>query len=200
MKWLNDLPDTDMTYSMSKIYTKTGDKGKTSLFDGTRVSKNDIRLETYGTFDELSAHLGIAGSFLQKEKKLIARIQSIQSDLLDIGACLANPNTLPSKKFTTYIDSQVLVFEKEIDTMTEKLTPLRNFIIFTGGKAGSFLHVARAVARRSERRLVTLSQKERIDGSFIRYFNRLSDLLYTMSRYVSRHEKKKEIIWKPFTA
>lgn len=182
---------------MSKIYTKTGDKGKTSLFDGTRVDKNNIRLETYGTFDELSSILGIVQSFLKNEKKLVIDLQSIQKDLLDIGACLANPQNAPSKKFVAYLDQRVMSFEKDIDAMTAKLKPLTSFILFTGNSASGFLQLARSVARRSERRLVSLSQKEAVDPSFIRYFNRLSDLLYTMGRFANR-KSKKEVIWQPF--
>lgn len=181
-----------------KIYTKTGDKGKTSLFDGTRVSKDNIRLETYGTFDELSSILGIAQSFL-KEKKLVKELQVIQKDLLDIGACLANPQKAPSKKFLSYLEQRVGFFEKSIDSMTERLKPLRSFILFTGNTPSSFLQLARSVARRSERRLITLSQKESVDAAFIRYFNRLSDLLYTMGRFANRKNKAKEVIWEPFT-
>lgn len=179
-----------------KIYTKTGDKGKTSLFDGTRVSKDNIRLETYGTFDELSSLLGVAKSFL-KDKKLIHELQVIQGDLLDIGACLANPHNAPSKKFLVYLDERVVSFEKTIDNLTKKLKPLTSFILFTGNTASSFLQLSRSVARRSERRLITLSQKETVDVSFIRYFNRLSDLLYTMGRFANRTTKK-EVIWEPF--
>lgn len=178
-----------------KIYTKTGDRGKTSLFDGTRVSKDDLRLETYGTFDELSTYLGIASAFL-KEKKLKTPIQDIQRDLLDIGAYLADPKNPPTEKFIIYLDGRVENFEKEIDAMTAKLKPLRNFIIFTGNREAAFLQLARSVARRSERRLVTLSKQEPVDGSFLRYFNRLSDFLYTMSRFANRKTKGKEIIWK----
>lgn len=180
----------------TKIYTKTGDKGKTSLFDGTRVSKNNIRLETYGTFDELSSLLGVAQSFL-RDKKLIAELQSIQKDLLDIGACLANPHNAPSKKFLSYLDGRVISFEKTIDRLTEKLAPLTNFILFTGNTPSSFLQLSRSVARRCERRLITLSQEADVPGEFVRYFNRLSDLLYTMGRFADR-KSKKEVIWKPF--
>jgi cob(I)alamin adenosyltransferase len=180
-----------------KIYTKTGDKGKTSLFDGTRVNKDTIRLETYGTFDELSSILGIAQSFL-KEKKLVKELQAIQKDLLDIGAHLANPQNAPSTKFLTYLDERVGFFEKSIDSMTENLTPLRSFILFTGNTPSCFLQLSRSVARRSERRLVSLSQKESVDAAFIRYFNRLSDLLYTMGRFANRKNKAKEVVWKPF--
>ncbi len=180
----------------SKIYTKTGDKGKTSLFDGTRVSKDNIRLETYGTFDELSSYLGVAQSF-SKDKKLIKDLQSIQKDLLDIGACLANPHNTPSRTFLTYLDARVISFEKSIDEQTQKLKPLTSFILFTGNSASAFLQLSRSVARRSERRLTTLSQKTPIAAEFIRYFNRLSDLLYTMGRFANRTTKK-EVIWEPF--
>lgn len=182
---------------MSKIYTKTGDKGKTSLFDGTRVAKNNIRLETYGTFDELSSILGISQSFLKQEKKMIILLQSIQRDLLDIGARLANPDKKIEKSFVIYLDARIEFFEKTIDEMTKKLKPLTSFILFTGNSSSAFLQLARSVARRAERRLVTLSQNASVDPSFIRYFNRLSDLLYTMGRFADR-KNKKEIIWEPF--
>ncbi len=183
---------------MSKIYTKTGDKGKTSLFDGTRVLKNHRRLETYGTFDELSSVLGIASTFTKDDKKLILLIQTIQRDLLDLGSHLADPTSPPSKKFIAYLDRRVLFFEKSIDEMTDMLKPLHNFIIFTGNLGASFLQQARAVARRGERQMVALAQDEDIDGSFLRYFNRLSDLLFTMGRFANRREKGKEILWKKF--
>lgn len=184
---------------MSKIYTKTGDKGKTSLFDGTRVAKNNIRLETYGTFDELSSILGVAGSFLPKEKKLLDIIHGIQKDLLDLGSCLADPQTSVSSKFTVYLDERVTFFERTIDELTAELPPLTNFIIFSGNSGAAFLQQARSVARRSERLLVTLSQQEVVDGSFLRFLNRLSDLLFTMGRFANRHEKGKEIVWKKFS-
>lgn len=180
----------------TKIYTKTGDRGKTSLFDGTRVGKDNIRLETYGTFDELSSFLGIAQSFL-RDKKIIQELQSVQKDLLDIGACLANPHNAPSKKFLSYLDQRVVSFEKMIDTLTEKLSPLTSFILFTGNTPSAFLQLSRSVARRCERRLISLAQKEAVPAEFIRYFNRLSDLLYTMGRFANR-KNKKEIMWKPF--
>ena len=184
---------------MSKIYTKTGDKGKTSLFDGTRVAKNNIRLETYGTFDELSSILGVAASFLQKEKKLQDLIHGIQQDLLDLGSCLADPQTPASRKFVTHVDERVAFFEQVIDELTNNLPPLTNFLLFTGNSGAAFLQQARSVARRSERLLVTLAQQEAVDGSFLRYFNRLSDLLFTMGRFANRGEKGKEIVWKKFS-
>lgn len=182
-----------------KIYTKTGDKGKTSLFNGTRVSKNNIRLETYGTMDELSSILGITASFLQKKDAMVSLIASIQKDLLDVGAYLADPDTKVSEKFLMHIDERIRFFETTIDAMTVKLPPLTNFIIFTGGNAAAFLQQARSVTRRTERRLVALSQKASVDSSFIRYFNRLSDLLFTMGRYANQNKKGREIIWKKFS-
>ena len=180
----------------TKIYTKTGDRGKTSLFDGTRVGKDNIRLETYGTFDELSSLLGVVQSFL-KDKKIILELQVIQKDLLDIGAHLANPHNAPSKKFLTYLDQRVVSFEKTIDSLTEKLPPLTSFILFTVNTPSAFLQLSRSVARRCERRLITLLQKTKVPAEFIRYFNRLSDLLYTMGRFANR-KSNKEVIWKPF--
>ncbi|HSD98961.1 MAG TPA: cob(I)yrinic acid a,c-diamide adenosyltransferase [Patescibacteria group bacterium] len=187
----------------TKIYTKTGDKGKTSLFDGTRVGKDNIRLETYGTFDELSSLLGVVQSF-SKDKKLNGELQAIQKDLLDIGAQLANPHQNPAKKFLSYLDIRVVSFEKTIDTLTSKLKPLTNFILFTGNKESSFLQLSRSVARRCERRLTALSKETPVPVEFIRYFNRLSDLLYTMGRFANSakggsRKNTKEVIWKPFT-
>lgn len=179
-----------------KIYTKTGDKGKTSLFDGTRVNKDNIRLETYGTFDELSSLLGITQSFL-RDKKLIQELQSIQKDLLDIGGCLANPRHAPSKRFLSYLDKRVVSFEKMIDSLTEQLMPLTSFILFTGNRPSGFLQLSRSVARRCERHLISLSREAKASAEFIRYFNRLSDLLYTMGRFANR-KSKKEVIWSPF--
>jgi len=180
---------------MSKIYTKTGDKGKTSLFDGTRVAKNSLRVETYGTVDELNSLLGVCLAELSSKKfavKIKKELQQIQSDLFEIGAILANPKVV---KNTKYFDDRVEDFEILIDNLTEKLPALNNFILPSGGKSGALLHLARTVARRCERRVVELSQKEKVDGVIIRYFNRLSDLLFTMSRFVNLKQKKKELIW-----
>ena len=185
---------------MSKIYTKTGDKGKTSLFDGTRVGKSNIRLESYGTVDELNSLLGVILAELRNKKntlKIKKELIQIQKDLFEIGSYLANPNAKYEIKNLQYFDSRVKKFETFIDEMTDKLPVLRNFILPGGGKAGALLQLIRTVVRRSERRLIALSEKEKVDESFIRYFNRLSDLVFTMSRYVNILEKKKENIWIP---
>lgn len=184
---------------MAKIYTKTGDRGQTSLMDGSRVPKSDIRVETYGTIDELNAAIGVAIAELPNVQYSISNIQgeliSIQKDLFELGSMLANPATSYDIPTTGYFDGRIKNFEQFIDDMTTKLPLLSNFILPGGGKAGSQLHVARTICRRVERRIIALSQDEKIDGVVIRYINRLSDLLFTMSRYVNWKEKKKEVIW-----
>lgn len=173
-----------------KIYTKTGDKGKTSLFGGQRVSKTDLRVETYGTVDELNSYIGLASTFVRQQKLKVV-LTEIKSDLLDIGSHLATPGA----KEPTFLLERITAIELLIDTLTATLPELRNFILSGGGKAGGFLHVARTVCRRTERMVIRLSQKEEVSSIVLQYFNRLSDLLFTLARYVNHKEKKKEIIW-----
>lgn len=179
---------------MSKIYTKTGDRGQTSLLDGTRVPKNHIRVETYGTIDELNATIGTIVAEMQKSK-VKSELINIQNDLFELGSFLADPAMNHEPRTMNYFENRVQHFEKLIDEMTEKLPLLTNFILPGGSTSGSFLHVARTIARRAERRIIELSQTESVDGLVIRYFNRLSDLLFTMSRFMNFKEKKKDIIW-----
>jgi cob(I)alamin adenosyltransferase len=174
------------------IYTRTGDKGKTSLFDGTRVLKSDKRVETYGTVDELNSMIGCAIAHLAVKNLADKKeLEKIQHDLLDIGSALATPHPMP----VVELENRPHEFEQLIDTMTGKMPKLTGFILPGGGKAGSLLHVARTITRRAERQLVALMQKETVDNAIIIYLNRLSDLLFTMARYVNHTEKKKEIMW-----
>lgn len=177
------------------IYTRTGDKGKTSLMSGQRVSKSDLRVETYGTIDELNSAIGAAIAELIRIKDKGLRIKKelikIQNDLLEIGSNLANP----ASKQLKYLEKRVKEFEKFIDQMTQNLPPLKNFILPGGGKAGSMLHLARAICRRAERKIVALNNKQKIGNNIIIYLNRLSDLLFTMARFTNFKEKKKEVIW-----
>ncbi len=181
------------------IYTRTGDKGKTSLFDGTRVLKSDKRVETYGTIDELNSMIGAAIAEMrsdlpagrQGKGEMRKELIKIQHDLLDIGSTLATPHPMP----VIGLENRPIEFEKLIDTMTNAMPELKAFILPGGGKAGSLLHVCRTIARRAERQLVLLMQKEKVDSAIITYINRLSDLLFTMARYVNYIEKKKEVIW-----
>lgn len=183
------------------IYTRTGDKGKTSLFDGTRVLKSHPRVETYGTVDELNSTLGLVIAHLKANTfaklsasslQLKADLEKIQHDLFEIGSALAMPHPLP----VTGLVKRTKEFEKLIDEMTAKMPEIKFFILPGGGKAGSFLHVARTIARRAERQLVKVMQDEEIDQAIVIYLNRLSDLLFTMARFVNHLEKKKEIRWK----
>jgi len=183
-----------------KIYTRTGDKGETSLFGGKRVKKYSLRVETYGTVDELNSAIGVAIAQSQKlkikDQKYISNItnelEQIQHDLFDIGSALSNPNAQQLEWLRTRIDE----FEKLIDSLTEKLPELRNFILPGGSLIGSQIHLARTICRRAERRIVELAQKEDIDKFIIKYVNRLSDLLFTIARFVNQKEKKREIIWR----
>jgi len=186
---------------MTKIYTRTGDKGMTSLNGGMRVLKSNERVEAYGTVDELNSAIGIAVAQVKSEKlkvkskssqlRVSEKLEQIQHDLFSIGSTLANPEnpSLPQ------LEKRVADFEKLIDEMTETLPLLRNFILPGGSLAGAQLHLARTICRRAERIVVLLSQSEAIDDGIRMYLNRLSDLLFTMARYVNHIEKKTEIIW-----
>jgi cob(I)alamin adenosyltransferase len=177
------------------IYTKTGDKGKTSLFTNERVWKDSVRVEAYGTLDELNAYLGVVMSAIKKTqvKSLKKLLLTIQNDLFFIGSYLANPG---EKRDLVVLKQHTDTFEDSIDEMTETMKPLTNFILPGGGTLGASLQYARTLARKSERRLVSLSREEGLEPEVLQYINRLSDLFFTMSRFANHTEKKKETIWK----
>jgi len=177
------------------IYTKTGDRGKTSLFSGKRVLKSDLRVETYGTIDELNSIIGVVVVHVGGKKdlkKLKVSILEIQNTLFYIGSYLAD---LPDVINDIDLEGKTLEFEGQIDEMTEQMPKLTSFIIPGGGEIGAHLHQARTITRRAERVIIKLSQKEKVDARVIKYVNRLSDLFFTMSRYANYIEKKKETIW-----
>lgn len=181
-----------------KIYTKTGDKGTTSLFDGTRVDKDDIRVDTYGTVDELNSQVGVVVAHLLDtavEEPIKQTLLQIQDDLFTIGAFLANPKEKINKDMSEHLTQRVNDFEKLIDSMTEEMPELKNFILPGGGKAGAFLQMTRTIARRAERRVISLFKKQEKPNEVVMYFNRLSDLFFTMSRYINVKEGNKETIW-----
>ena len=180
---------------LNKIYTKTGDKGKTALASGKRVSKDDYRIQAYGTVDELNSILGIVRVKASVKVKKI--ISDIQNDLFDLGADLATPEQKKYKFVPLRITrKQVDRIEKSIDQFNKKLKALNSFVLPGGSESASFLHNARTVARRAETRIVSLSKKENINNDTIRYINRLSDLLFVLSR-VENQNGKKDILWKP---
>lgn len=177
------------------IYTKFGDKGKTSLYGGKTVSKASIKVETYGTIDELNSFLGVIEADL-RIKSLNKKLIQIQKDLFEIGTSLATPSKNVDKSLSDYLQKRIKEFEKEIDHLSKKLPELENFILPGGGKSGSKLHYARTIARRAERRIVALSDSEKINPDILIFINRLSDLLFTYARFVNKIETKKEFIWK----
>ncbi|SDK39841.1 cob(I)yrinic acid a,c-diamide adenosyltransferase [Natronincola ferrireducens] len=164
-----------------KIYTKTGDRGETSLYDGKRVSKDDIRVESYGTIDELNSTLGLARNFV-KDEKIVGIIYRIQRELFDVAGELA---TQDREKFPEKIETQHVEFlEEVIDTYISKIEEVNAFIIPGTSKASAGLHVARTVCRRAERRILTLSREEHVNPILMKYVNRLSDAIYTIARYL----------------
>lgn len=190
----NATPAVTPNVNMS-VYTRFGDKGKTSLYAGKTVSKASIRVEAYGSIDELNSFLGIV-LFKTKDKTNKKELVKIQNDLFEIGSALANPAKNKDKFLSEYLVKRVQSFEKQIDAITQKLPELENFILPGGGSLGSSLHFARTIARRAERKIVELSQKEDVNGEILVYTNRLSDLLFTLARDINVREKQKEIIWK----
>jgi len=163
------------------IYTRLGDKGQTSLLNGSKVPKNDIRIETLGTLDELNSAIGVSLAFL-KDKKLQKELIKIQNDLMRICSILASPELC----VIAGLNKRIVEFEKLIDALSGQMPPLKNFILPGGTEAGALLHLSRAVARRAERRIVTLFDKEGIDDNIIIYLNRLSDLLFTIARFANQ--------------
>jgi cob(I)alamin adenosyltransferase len=189
----NATPAATPNVNKMSVYTKFGDKGKTSLYGGRIVSKGSLRIDAYGSLDELNSTIGVVLAEI-KNPDIKKELLLIQNDLFAIGASLAG-NT-ENKKFEQYLKNRVGDFEKQIDNLSAKLPELMNFILPGGGKAGSLLHLARTVCRRFERRVVELSEKENISKETLIYINRLSDLLFTFARFINYKDKKKEIIWK----
>jgi len=178
-----------------KIYTKTGDSGETSLFDKTRVSKADARVEAYGEVDELNACLGAARA-ARLDADLTGVLEQIQAELFAIGARLADPSSriAPRVEKVKVTDAEVTQLELLIDRLEDSLPPLRKFILPGGSTAGALLHLARTVCRRAERRVVSLGPGA-VDPVLIVYLNRLSDLLFVMARVANHRAGTVEVEW-----
>lgn len=180
-----------------KIYTRTGDDGTTGLIGGTRVKKYNIRLEAYGTVDELNSYIGLLRSLLE-DKPTDLILEKVQNKLFVIGANLATEvHKELIKKQLPCRESDIVMLENEMDRIVELLPPLKNFILPGGTQANAFCHVARTVCRRAERRIVELSEESEVDALLIKFINRLSDYLFVLSRKISMDLKSPEILWFP---
>ena len=194
-----------------KIYTKTGDAGETSLYGGKRVAKDVDRIEAYGTVDELNSHLGLLASYISAEAPAreaevhalaSATLLGVQSDLFTVGSQLATPPPAEGAAAKTpsvipIAEVQVINLERAIDRLDKGLPALSNFILPVGSPAVSQAHVCRTVARRAERRVVTLAAAEPVDAALIRYLNRLSDYLFVLSRALAHATDQEERPWVP---
>jgi cob(I)alamin adenosyltransferase len=182
------VPDT------VKIYTRTGDAGETSLFDGTRVRKDNARVDAYGEVDELNAWLGLARAS-QLDRTLDEAIMQLQRDLFALGALLADPAAKIAGRVVKVAlgDADIERLEQLIDRLEASLSPLRRFILPGGAPGAAALHVARAICRRVERRMIALEPP--VDAVLIRYVNRLSDLLFVMARFANHHAGAAETEW-----
>lgn len=180
-----------------KIYTKTGDAGKTSLLGGTKVFKNNPRIEAFGTIDELNSYIGLVSDYSNDENAK-SILKEIQDRLFTIGAELAcDPEKASKMKVPDIHETDVELLEKEIDKMQEELPVMKNFILPGGLPVVSFAHVARCVCRRAERCTVNLKENGgKVDDLIIKYLNRLSDYLFTLARYLGMINSAPEIIWK----
>ena len=178
-----------------KIYTKTGDTGETSLFDNTRVSKADPRVDAYGEVDEVNACLGAARA-AGVDAEISTLIESLQKDLFALGARLADPSARIAERVTKAVigEADVERLERAIDGLEEGLPPLRRFILPGGSPAGSLLHLARTVCRRAERRVIGL-EAGMVEPTVVVYLNRLSDLLFVMERSVNHRAGVRETEW-----
>ena len=181
--------------TLSRIYTRGGDKGETSLGDGSRVGKQDPRVAAYGTVDETNGVVGLARLHTQGEAD--AMLARIQNDLFDLGADLCTPEGgRKAEGALRIVDAQVDRLEREIDRMNAELEPLTSFILPGGTAASAHLHLARTVARRAERLICDLAEKEEVNPAAIRYINRLSDHLFVLARW-ENGKGARDVLWVP---
>jgi len=178
-----------------KLYTKTGDSGTTSLIGGKRVSKADWRVCAYGSVDELNSALGMLRAKLTDSSEK-AMIFEIQNSLFSVGVLLATPSGADFPKKFEFKENWLNFLEENIDEMQNKLPEIKNFIIYGENELSALCHFCRSVARRVERDIVFLHEKEKIDENLIKYINRLSDFLFTFARYLSTKEKNIDFFWK----
>lgn len=180
---------------LTKIYTRSGDSGLTSLGNGGRVAKCEIRVDAYGIVDEVNAAIGVAR--LDTDDTVNSLLSRIQNDLFDVGADLCLPEGEEYKHKPLRVNGeQVQYLEQKIDEMNEELQPLSSFILPAGSSASAYLHLARTIARRAERRIVELANIEAINEHIVKYLNRLSDFLFVLARYLNA-KGKSDVLWVP---
>jgi len=179
-----------------RVYTKTGDKGETSLIGGTRLPKQHIRIEAYGTVDELNSFIGVVRDQGIDEHSKTVLIE-IQDRLFTLGSLLAADPEKNKMKLPEVKEEDILFLEKEIDKMDEVLPEMKHFVLPGGHQAVSFCHVARCVCRRAERATLKLAENEKVDEIIYKYLNRLSDYLFVLSRKLAHDLKVEETPWKP---
>ncbi|MEW6296966.1 MAG: cob(I)yrinic acid a,c-diamide adenosyltransferase [Thermodesulfobacteriota bacterium] len=191
-----------MAIRITKVYTRAGDKGFTKLVGGKKVPKDAARIEAYGTIDELNSVLGLARVFndelkerLPAAQRLDDIVRRLQNELFDLGSELATPPDFSYEGMFRVGEDEVKALERLIDDCQKDLEPLNSFILPGGGRVGGFLHQARTVCRRAEREILRLSREEPIGEWPLKYVNRLSDLLFVLSRWVSRHLGEPEYLW-----
>ena len=177
-----------------KIYTKTGDKGTTALFGGARLPKHHIRIESYGTVDELNSYIGLVRDSLEN-KELKAALKTIQEILFTIGSHLAADPSKENLWIPEISSDAVLFLEKGIDKMEETLPPLKNFILPGGHPTVSHCHIVRCICRRAERKVVALGELENVAPILSQYLNRLSDYFFVLARYIGKEVGAEEVVW-----
>jgi cob(I)alamin adenosyltransferase len=175
---------------LSKIYTRTGDDGTTGLGDGSRVPKDSLRVEAYGTVDELNSALGVLLAVPDLPTEVAACLTEVQHELFDMGGELCIPG------HTAISAQQIERMEQALDAFNDTLPPLKEFILPGGGPAAAACHLARTVARRAERRVWTLARAESVRPEVAQYLNRLSDLLFVLARVLARHGHGGEVLWR----
>jgi cob(I)alamin adenosyltransferase len=190
-----------MAIRINRVYTRTGDDGGTALVGGKRVPKDSLRVVCYGDIDELNAALGLARSFnaraaasVQRDR-LEAIIQRLQNELFDLGSELATPPAAEYEGMYKVSSADVEALEKTVDELQEDLEPLKSFVLPGGGAVSGFLHLARTVCRRAERSILQLSREEEVGAPALAYVNRLSDLLFVLSRWAGKTAGETEYLW-----
>jgi cob(I)alamin adenosyltransferase len=175
---------------LTRIYTRTGDDGTTGLGDGTRVAKDHVRVEAYGTVDELNSTIGLVLAIESLPPEVREVLVEVQHDLFDLGGELCMPG------YQAIDPDFVTRLEDTLDRFNADLPPLKDFILPGGGPAAAACHLARTVCRRAERRVLSLAASEEVGADGLRYLNRLADLLFVLARVLARHEQGTEVIWK----